>query len=585
MYQMKLHKLGNWEYRENLECMLFFAQRLDELLFYYSIDTYRYPVMSLESLCDEYIRTYHDVKQNIIGKSNLTCIFEELTHLLSSDPVAIEILTKSFVEKFEKQGQSWNDKDKFDYIGYIRRKLGNFTYYHGVVNLLKTNIKGNSEKRLINKYVSIFVRLLIDYGYDENYIYYILHKVFFHDKVDSYESLDIFFNVFDFKKKRYDVYIGFSRDISELMPLFQKMQFPKMEIAMVDLNNLPMGIKARRQRTVLEFKKIKSLDIYSAYTIVQEFSSFIVDAYGFYSHISDNIKTYGQVVDENKNITRVNKHDLLKYRVSALSCQNSNKYANDLLKLTFLSLKNLQEILKVTRIHNAAVASDNTSDSLLSLWSLLESLIEDDSDKIGNIKKIVGQFLKSAYVEKLITTIGNDIKRWNLDFYSKNICRDSFGENDLEHTFAFIAFDSRDEKRKLLYSMTDEYPLLRYRVYFLNAQMKNSKGIKSLISEHVQRIMWHIQRIYRARNYIIHDGRRDDRVNQELVINLHSYVDTVFSCILKLMNESPYRDSMNDIVVTHKIDIAIMDEHMEKQAKEKIDETNALKYLYYRITI
>lgn len=141
------------------------------------------------------------------------------------------------------------------------------------------------------------------------------------------------------------------------------------------------------------------------------------------------------------------------------------------------------------------------------------------------------------------------------------------------------------KKRKLLYSMTDEYPLLRYRVYFLNAQMKNSKGIKSLISEHVQRVMWHIQRIYRARNYIIHDGRRDDSVNQELVINLHSYVDTVFSCILKLMNESPYRDSMNDIVVTHKIDIAIMDEHMEKQKKEKIDETNALKYLYYRITI
>ena len=198
---MKLHRLGNWEYQENLECMLFFAQRLDELLFYYSIDTYRYPVMSLESLCDEYIRTYHDVKQNIIGKSNLPYILEEFIHLLSSDPVAIEILSKGFVEKFEKQYQSWNDKDAFDYIGYIRRKLGNFTYYHGVVNLLKTNIKGNSEKRLINKYTAIFVRLLIDYGYDENYVYYVLHKMFFHDKVYSYESLDMFFDTFDFKMK------------------------------------------------------------------------------------------------------------------------------------------------------------------------------------------------------------------------------------------------------------------------------------------------------------------------------------------------------------------------------------------------
>lgn len=47
--------------------------------------------------------------------------------------------------------------------------------------------------------------------------------------------------------------------------------------------------------------------------------------------------------------------------------------------------------------------------------------------------------------KKLITTIGNDIKRWNPDFYSENICQDSFGENDLEHTFAFIAFDSMDK--------------------------------------------------------------------------------------------------------------------------------------------
>lgn len=139
-----------------------------------------------------------------------------------------------------------------------------------------------------------------------------------------------------------------------------------------------------------------------------------------------------------------------------------------------------------------------------------------------------------------------------------------------------------EEKRKLLYGLTDEYPLLRYRIYFLNAQMKNSKGIKYLISEHVQRILWQIQRIYRARNYIIHDGRRNDELNQELVINLHSYVDTIFSSIFNFMGRSPYRDSVNDVVMTHDIDVAIMDEYLSKREKEKIDDSNALKYLYYR---
>lgn len=583
---MKQHKITNWQYQKNLECMLFFAQRLDELLFHHSIDTYRYPVMSLESLCNEYIRTYHDVEQNTIGESNLPCILEEFIHLLSSDSVAIKILSKGFVEKFIKQYQSWDAQKTFDYIRYVKRKLGNYNYYRGVVAFLKAKIKENQGKKLINQYAAVFVRLLLDHGYDENYVYHTLHKVFFRDKVESYDSLDIFFDTFNFEMKRYDVYIGFSRDISELMTLFRKMQFPKIEIAMVDLNDLPKGVKAKRQKTILEFKKVKSLDIYSAYTIVQEISSFIVNAYGFYSHIPDNVKTYGQVIDENKNIIKINKHDLLKYRVPVLSHEDSNRYADNLLKLTFSSRKNLREISKVTQIHNVAVASENASDSLLSLWSLLESLIENNNnDKIGNVKKIVGQFLKNTYIEKLITTIGSDIRRWNSDFYNENIYLNNFGENELEHTFAFIAFDSMDEKRKLLYSMTDDYPLLRYRIYFLNEQMKDSKKIKLLISEHIQRIMWQIQRIYRARNYIIHDGRRNSCVNQELVINLHSYVDIVFSCIFKSMNKSPYRDSMNDTVITHKIDIAIMDEHMEKQEKEKIDETNALRYLYYHIDV
>lgn len=224
---MKQQKITNWQYQKELECMLFFAQRLDELLFDYSIDTYRYPVMSLESLCTEYIQTYHDVEQKTMGKSNLPCIMDEFVHLLSSDTVAAKVLSKGFTDKFIQQHKSWDELQKFNYIRYIRGKLGGLTYYHSVVKFLTDNIKKNKEKRLINKYAAIFVRLLIDYGYDENYIYHTLHKIFFREKVESYDSLDRFFHVFNFEEKKYDVYIGFSQDISELMPFFKECNLQK----------------------------------------------------------------------------------------------------------------------------------------------------------------------------------------------------------------------------------------------------------------------------------------------------------------------------------------------------------------------
>ncbi len=50
---MRVNNISNWEYSESLNTMLFFAQRLDELLFHHSTDSYRYPVLSIIGLCDE----------------------------------------------------------------------------------------------------------------------------------------------------------------------------------------------------------------------------------------------------------------------------------------------------------------------------------------------------------------------------------------------------------------------------------------------------------------------------------------------------------------------------------------------------
>ena len=178
-------------------------------------------------------------------------------------------------------------------------------------------------------------------------------------------------------------------------------------------------------------------------------------------------------------------------------------------------------------------------------------------------------------------TCMTDIIRWDIDFFNNHIANNGFGSNDLEHTFVFLAFKFTQPDRDCLFASTETYPLLRYRVCTLSDSLQNSKEIKSLIKAHTQRVTWHLHRIYRARNYIIHDANSNNRLNQGLVINLHSYVDTLFSEVITHISISPYNDSIYDAITNHKLSVLIMDEKLENRKNEEITVDNALQYLYY----
>ena len=579
---MRINNINSWQYSKSLNTMLFFAQRMDELLFHHSTDSYRYPVLSIIGLCDEYICVYKDIEDGLINEKNLSHIVDEIAALLKEDSVAINILSSKYKDRFVKSIGLWNKHQTYENILFVRRKLGGNKYYYHVVELLRSNIRKNSEKRLVDKYAGILIRLLIDAGYNETYIYGCLHDVFFHQLVNSTDSFDVFISKFTFGLKKYDVYIGYSYDLSQLVPLFQRMKAENVVISCVDLTNLPTGIRAKGQKTILKFENVQGLDVYSAYEFVRTISRFIINAYGYYSHIKNGIKEYGQVVDENNRIQTISNQDLLKYRVSSLSHEELQTNAEGLLNVLFSTYQNMDEISRITAIHNSAICSENTSDSLLSLWSIAESLSGDmDADKIVRVKESMLPFLKSTYIEKLVNTCMMDIRRWNQDFFYR-IKEESSCEDDLEATFAFLVLEEMDEMRKKLYELTELFPLLRYRVYFLNAQLQNSKGFTALILAHKNRVEWQLHRIYRARNYIIHDGRRGDKHNSELVINLHSYIDIMFTKIIELLSQSPYSDdSISDIIIEHRLKTSIMDERLKEKGKTKLNRSELRFYLYY----
>jgi len=206
---------------------------------------------------------------------------------------------------------------------------------------------------------------------------------------------------------------------------------------------------------------------------------------------------------------------------------------------------------------------------------------ETSRSKVGGVIDFIVSFTKSTYVEKLVKTCMDDIILWDKSFFEEYIGGNGFGENDLEHTFAFLAFSSMQPARDALYAKTEMYPLLKNRVARLYEQLHDSKHIKAALAYHEKRISWHMYRIYRARNYIVHDAFGDERLNQELLINLHSYLDIAVAKAVELITQSPFNDCISDALSEHKLEVSIFDEKLELQSNEPIDENNALKYLYY----
>ena len=376
---MRKNNLTSWIYTDSLECLLFFAQRMDELLFHHTTDTYRYSALSIRGLVAEYCAVYRDVNSGILNKKNLNHIIDEFACRIKCDDIAKGILTSEYVERFVKCYGNWDIKTQYENLQYIGRKLSNRTYYSSLSNRLKELVAENKQKKEIDEKTSLFVKELLDCGYNANYVYQVLHEVFFYQEVSSLDSLDSFLSQFDFSTKKYDVYIGYSNDMSSLFPLFKKIVISDLNISMLDLKSVPIGIKTKRQKTILKFEGVESYDMYSAFEIVSAISSCVVNSYSFFRHEANAVHTYGQVVTENGSIITIRPKKLLKNSVAALSRQDATQNAGSLIRIIFSNYENLSDFMKITNVHNSAIYSENTSESLLSLWSILESIVEDDA--------------------------------------------------------------------------------------------------------------------------------------------------------------------------------------------------------------
>lgn len=120
----------------------------------------------------------------------------------------------------------------------------------------------------------------------------------------------------------------------------------------------------------------------------------------------------------------------------------------------------------------------------------------------------------------------------------------------------------------------ENHPLQSYRAWkILNHRIRKRDGVKNYLSLHQQHLEWHLIRVYRVRNEIVHEAKYSFQ-NQTLASNLRYYLAFTLSVILDHFSDEATRTDDLDTFYNRQM----FEFDYLKHEKFPIDKLVAMKY-------
>ena len=132
---MRRPKTDKWDENEELDGLLLFAQLIDEMLFDYTIGSYKPPVLNTHSLCEELSGAIDEVKDGFIKEKSIDPLKEELIWSLKNDPAAKSILGNRYSAILDYLCSSNNYNHIISTINTVKNLLDlNYSIQHNLLN-------------------------------------------------------------------------------------------------------------------------------------------------------------------------------------------------------------------------------------------------------------------------------------------------------------------------------------------------------------------------------------------------------------------------------------------------------------------
>lgn len=205
-------------------------------------------------------------------------------------------------------------------------------------------------------------------------------------------------------------------------------------------------------------------------------------------------------------------------------------------------------------LHNLALSMSDQRLRLVNLWSALEclsSLVEGDSI-ISRVERLVCPIIVWRKPDKVVRYLAMSIHFWlkaNPEIERASLPF-KLGYNEsvsAEHVLALLTEPEKSPGITSLLTAVGSHPLLVYRINTAWKLFHDPKQLHGNLAKSTKRLSWHLWRIYRARNLLVHQGIESDCLPQ-LANHLQQYLSWTLSRLLHGLTFGPNwtaRDSWN----------------------------------------
>lgn len=570
---MKFKNQGNWSNGYKHDGMLFFAQKIEEMLLYYTCHLYKVPVYNSLLLIGEYLHVAKLANERKINEGHLKYILDEFLETFENDIVIKNSISESKIKYIIQRLNSSTILDQKRIMEYLYHYFINYDKL--CVKYLKRIVKEEKEKQRIEKALRCYLPILIGGGYSQEYIYYYCNKVFGNDQPGSFNMLNSFLDRFDFKQRKYTVYVALIKKAEQFKAILEN----RMN-AIIGEDIYSKKLKYDQENYFIAKFETKELDDTKAAQRVYENINLFIRFYKFFGDRREEWLFEKCIVkDEYDNCVALN----LKPQGFSFSEDYDDGTIGKISEVMITDLiENGQNtffiIDNALQIHNMAIKNEDMKNAFLNLWSILEiiGISKRNDAKMSEIEKAIIPVLQNDYFENIFKELHDYVKaNISKKDYNKIIKLVEENGNDYFKIACIVILDKYQNVRSELYLLLSNYPLIRSRISQLNKIFMKKKSYLDELDRYTRRIKWHLRRMYRTRNAIIHSGENPNNL-KALGEHLHSYVDELlFEIILQVSNEKRL-GTIDNVLIDAEFEIDNIISELKSKEKFEVDDIKLL---------
>ncbi|WP_156465019.1 hypothetical protein [Mesorhizobium sp. Root552] len=514
-------------------------------------------VYSLDTIArlGEALELVDEVKRGRIPPATLTPIYNELAWSFSKDEAA-KLLAADEIEALLLILRQPNSVRMGDFASRIKliQKLVVPRYKERLEELI-LKVFGDPKRRTeLRKLVGFYCSHIINLGYQRRFIFELVQSYFFAHPIQRARSatLSKFFREFDGRAKKFVVHAAVTRDLAQYL---KGLGFTVRDMSFLTADqaaSLSSNTNAAGLSMALECIS-EQFDPHGAMTEVFQMLSSqraiaYLDPHGMRSEWGETMHVARARAKSGSTVTR---GDFLvnisprKVPSSGNRLRSIRNYARSI--ATRFDEPSTERLL--SSINTAALArtSVNPENQLISFWSAIEVLLSEprDDPRIVHYASLIVPCIALRHTRRQVTAVYDEL----LVTYRSRFRRlvwETGSSKTLPAAKAFAELMFLPEYAPLrtkLCGVLAESPLALHRVWKLHRDYRDVKCVHRTITDHFNRVNWQINRIYRARNQLVHAGRMPSYL-ESLILNLAEYYRSSVSTII---SRARVEDELSDI--------------------------------------